>query len=162
MTTMTCGGIDDVIEPWAAGELEPSAEAAAHVASCATCSARLARARHIDAALAQRPTTGAPPRFTSNVLRRVRQERRRPEPTLGAWSDLPLAAAATLIAVGTSLLADRSGNFTRSIETTVARLQGFLVNIGTAAATVSPYVYVAATLLLVVMLMVSESDQELA
>ena len=92
---MTCADLTDMIEPWAAGEFEPPAEAAAHVAGCRSCAAQLALAREIEAALAAPHV--APPQFTANVLRAVRQEAREivsAPSRWGTWLGMVLAALA--------------------------------------------------------------------
>ena len=71
---MTCDDIRDLIEPWAAGEASPSAEATAHLRACASCQEAAAVAMEIERALAGAASVPIPPRFTDRVVRRARRE----------------------------------------------------------------------------------------
>src|SRR5512136_718591 len=77
--SMRCEELQDLIEPIAAGELEPTDEAARHLAGCASCAAALALARRIDRTLAGLEVPAAPPSFAAGVLRRIRRQRWRSE-----------------------------------------------------------------------------------
>lgn len=70
---MTCDDIRDLIEPWAAGDASPSAEAAAHLRACASCQGAFAIAMEVEQALAD---TGPPipSHFTDRVVRAARRE----------------------------------------------------------------------------------------
>ena len=71
---MTCDDIRDLIEPWAAGEASPSAEAAAHLRECASCQEAFAIAMEIEQALAAADGVPVPSRFTDRVVREARRE----------------------------------------------------------------------------------------
>src|SRR6185503_14608042 len=76
---MTCREVADLIEPIAAGELEPDAAVRAHLETCPSCARVLATARRLEAALVAHQPPPVPDRFVSAVLQRVRRERWRME-----------------------------------------------------------------------------------
>jgi hypothetical protein len=106
---MNCEDLSDLIEPWAADELVPSAEAIAHVRSCAMCSARLALARRLEQLLASQETPHAPSQFAQVVIRRMRREWWEAEESFDRWFNAALGFAVLLIAAGIWLLFDRTG-----------------------------------------------------
>jgi hypothetical protein len=106
---MNCEDLSDLIEPWAADELAPSAEAMAHVRSCAKCSARLALARQLEQLLASQEIPHAPPQFAQVVMRRIRRDWWQAEEYFDRWFNAALGVALLLIAAGIWLLFDRSG-----------------------------------------------------
>ena len=71
---MTCDDISDSIELWAAGEVSPSTEAAAHLRACASCQGAFAIAMEIEQALAGADTVPIPSHFTDRVVRAARRE----------------------------------------------------------------------------------------
>jgi hypothetical protein len=78
-------------------------------------------------------------------------------------ADLPVLLAASLVVSGASLLtAWGNGSNRPSIDLLMPALQRWSFELSTAVATISPYVYVAGALLLAVIVLVSDSDRELA
>ena len=71
---MTCRDIQDRIEAVAAGDEAATDAFRAHLEGCPRCTAALARARRIEAALAGRPAPPAPTRFSASVAARIRGE----------------------------------------------------------------------------------------
>lgn len=102
---MTCDDLIRLIEPWAGGDIEPSAEAHAHVRQCERCAAELALARRLEGLLSAREAIAPPATFTQSVMRRVAQERAQPvvEP---AWLNEATTLAMTLVVLGVALLID--------------------------------------------------------
>lgn len=93
---MTCDEAKAQFDLWEDGELGSDAVAAltAHVASCPSCAAALARHRAEAAALrGALPRYAAPPRLAANVRAMLGRERPRAAPA--RW--WPLAAAAALL-----------------------------------------------------------------
>lgn len=106
---MTCEEFDAIVEPLAAGELEPSPAAAEHLAGCLRCAAAVALAHRIDSALAASAPRLPPPRFAAAVVSRLRRERWRDEQRVDRVFNLALAVAAVLVAVGIGMLFNLSG-----------------------------------------------------
>ena len=75
---MTCGRIDNDLDPYLDGDLDENARRAldAHVAECAACRGKLARAQALRAALASLPVPPAAPGFYESAL----QSAARPAP----------------------------------------------------------------------------------
>jgi anti-sigma factor RsiW len=94
-----CDDLDEVIEALAEGEAVPS-EAAAHVATCAVCQARVELARAVDRLLQAREVPAPPERFTLQVMRRVTQERWRVEQFVDAGFNLAIAAGVIVVLAG--------------------------------------------------------------
>ncbi len=106
---MTCEEFDAIVEPVAAGEMEPSPAAAEHLAGCLRCASAVALARRIDSALAAAETPAAPPRFTAAVTTRLRRERWRSEQRVDRVFNLAMVAAAVLVATGVGMLFNLTG-----------------------------------------------------
>ncbi len=183
---MDCPTLNDLIEPWASGELSPPPDAIAHVASCRACAARLAMAREIDAALATAPIVAPSALFTSNVLQALRRVpaasglRTRPAtPRDRSWTatDLspwtrwnplswgpasagPLAVSLAIIAVGAWSLLTGSAGAPSLAQTSLDATAGFLSAFTHAAIAIPPYAYVVATGLLVAMRMLWQWTEE--
>src|SRR5512134_131857 len=88
---VSCTHLDELIEPLAAGDLEPDAATRAHLASCAACAGALALAREIDRTLAGQPAPG--PAFTPTLLARLRRERWRSEQALDVAFNVAIGLA---------------------------------------------------------------------
>ena len=149
---MRCEEVSDLIEPWAAGELTPPAEAVTHMNGCPRCAVQLALARQLDRLLARRQDLSAPPQFSQDVLRRARRDWWRAEERLDRWFNAALVAGLLLVAAGIWLLFDLSGLVT--VTSDVSML------IGTAASALvrqidqSLPVYAGVTALLMTVLLV--------
>ncbi len=106
---MTCKDVSDLIEPIAAGDLEPTAEARAHFESCLSCAAGLATARRLEAALVAHRSPPVPERFVSLVLQRVRRERWRMEQNVDRLFNVAIVVALAIVAAGALALMNLSG-----------------------------------------------------
>lgn len=95
---MRCDDLDELIEVLAEdGPASP--EARAHVAGCADCQARLALAQAVNRLLLAREVPAPPEAFTTQVMRRVRQERWRVEQYVDVGFNVAIAAG-LLVVVG--------------------------------------------------------------
>jgi anti-sigma factor RsiW len=106
---MTCKEALELVEPIAAGDLEPGAAARAHFESCPRCAGALASARRLEAALERREAPDAPPRFTAIVVQRIHRERWRAEQNVDRVFNLALAAALVLVVGGIFAVMNVSG-----------------------------------------------------
>lgn len=106
---MTCREIDPLIEAFAAGDLSPRADQAAHLETCARCAGRLGLARRIDRVLALAGPPRAAPDFAGHVLSRIRRNRWRAERYVDIGFNVAIAAGLLLVAVGVWLLLNLSG-----------------------------------------------------
>ena len=95
---MRCDHLEPLIEAIADGSHQPGAEDAQHLASCAVCSARLAKARAIENLLAMREVAVPASSFTGTVMARVGQERWKTERVVDLGFNLALAAGILVIA----------------------------------------------------------------
>ncbi len=68
---MNCDDIQDLIEPWATGEVLPSPEAAAHLRTCVRCQQACVLASQIQQVLADDGAITAPAGFTDRVVRKT-------------------------------------------------------------------------------------------
>jgi anti-sigma factor RsiW len=116
---MTCQELDERLDAWVDGELDPraAAEVEAHLASCALCQARERRLRQLLAHAASLPRSITPPRdLWPDIARRIGRER--------AWSwgaggfqPWALAAAATvLVGLVAVLWSGRAPSAARTVE----------------------------------------------
>jgi hypothetical protein len=88
---MTCSDVQERIEAVAAGD-EPATDALrTHVEGCLRCAAALARARRIEAVLADRPAPAAPARFSASVAARIRREYWQSEQQVDRFFNLAVA-----------------------------------------------------------------------
>jgi anti-sigma factor RsiW len=142
---MFCDEALDAIEPIAAGDLTPEGRIAEHVATCPNCAAALARARHVEQMLRQRPAPKAPAQFTAHTLGRVRRARWRSDQVLDVGFNLAIGLIVVGVIVAVWLLAHRSG--LASVSNDAAGL--FTTGLMTAAQHVAPAVplYAGATAL---------------
>ena len=100
-----CDDLEPLIEAIADDSLPLSAEDAAHVATCAICSARIERARSIEGLLALREIAPPPAAFTQTVMARVVQERWKAERAIDLGFNLAIAAGIlVIVAAGAGLL----------------------------------------------------------
>ena len=106
---MQCEDLVELIDPWAEGDLTPSAEARRHVDSCTRCTARLALAREIDRTLASYQAETPSPQFSQDVLRRVRREWWEAEEDLDWWFNVLVGVGLLAVIGGIWLLFDLSG-----------------------------------------------------
>lgn len=101
---MRCDHLEPLIESIADGSYEPGAEDAQHLASCALCAARLAKARAIEHLLAMRDVATPSSSFTGAVMARVGQERWKTERVVDLGFNLAMAAGIlVIIAAGSGL-----------------------------------------------------------
>src|SRR4029453_661532 len=97
--------LEPLIEAIADDSLPLSAEDAAHVASCATCAARIEWARSIEGLLVLRETAAPSPGFTATVMAAVVQDRWKAERAIDLGFNLAIAAGILVIAAaGAGLL----------------------------------------------------------
>jgi hypothetical protein len=92
-----CDHLEPLIESIADGSYQPGVEDAQHLASCALCSNRLARARSIESLLAMRDVAAPGSSFTGAVMARVGQERWKTERVVDLGFNLAIAAGILVI-----------------------------------------------------------------
>lgn len=97
---MTCKEALELVEPIAAGDLQPDADARAHFESCPRCASALASARRVEAALVAREAPEAPARFGAVVVQRIHRERWRAEQRVDRLFNLAMVAALVLVVGG--------------------------------------------------------------
>src|SRR5262245_31553209 len=97
---MTCRDALHLVEAIAAGDLELDDAVRAHFESCPGCASALAAARRIELALQARSAPTAPPRFTSSVLARIRNDRWRSEQRVDRIFNLAIVAASLFVIAG--------------------------------------------------------------
>ena len=115
---MFCDELLEWVEPIAAGDLQPTPAAAAHLGTCPGCARALAAARRVDRLLRARPVPQPAPQFTAKVLSRVRRERWRTEQRVDAAFN---AVVALVIAVAAFALWAALANTGIADATTQAR-----------------------------------------
>lgn len=113
---MRCEDIDPIIEELADGSLVAEAEQAAHLGSCARCSARLANAQGIHALLVAREVAQPSAAFTAAVMARVARERWQVERAIDIGFNLAIAAGVLILIGGAAGLAWASGLLTITID----------------------------------------------
>jgi hypothetical protein len=111
-----CDELDMLIEAIADASREMTADEAAHVASCATCAARVERARAIESLLAIRDVPSPPASFTVAVMQRVGQERWKAERAIDLGFNLAMAAGVLVILAGAAGLAWSLGFLTVTVD----------------------------------------------
>ena len=97
---MRCDDFDALIEAIADESHQLSADEAAHLASCASCAARLERARAIEAFLAIREVAAPSSAFTANVMARVGAAQWQTERFIDIGFNLAMVAGAFIILAG--------------------------------------------------------------
>lgn len=102
---MLCDHLEPLIESIADGSYEPTVEDARHLAGCALCSSRLARARAIESLLGMREVAAPSSSFTGTVMARVGQERWKTERVVDLGFNLAIAAGILVILAAGSGLA---------------------------------------------------------
>ena len=116
---MTCQEVDERLDDWVDGDLEPGAasEVQAHLASCAECQARERRLRQLLAHAASLPRSVAPPRdLWPGIAQRIGRERTWSW-GLNSWQPWALAAAATvLVGLAAALWTARTPAAVRTVE----------------------------------------------
>ena len=115
---MVCTHLDELIEPIAAGDMVPDADARAHLASCAPCAHALELARQIDGVLAAQPVPDLGPAFTSRLMVRLRRERWRSEQYLDVAFNIAVALAVATTVGGLVMVLAASGLTTVSADLT--------------------------------------------
>jgi hypothetical protein len=106
---MVCTDLDELIEPIAAGEMVPDADARAHLSSCVACAHALTLARQIDGVLAAQAAPDLPAAFTTTVMGRLRRERWRSEQYLDAAFNIAVGLAVATIVGGLAMVLAASG-----------------------------------------------------
>ena len=119
-TDVSCTELDALIEPIAAGEIEPDAGVRAHLATCLACSRALALARQVDAVLAAQPPPDPSPAFTPTLMARLRRERWRSEQYLDLAFNVAVALAIVAGVGGLWLVLSATGLV--GVSTDVTRL----------------------------------------
>ena len=102
---MRCDELDPLIEAIVDGSHTLTAEDAAHVASCARCTASLERARSIDRLLQMREAAAPPASFTAAVMAQVGREKWQTERAVDLGFNLLMAAGTLVILAGAAGLA---------------------------------------------------------
>jgi hypothetical protein len=111
-----CDELEPVIEAIADGTAAPGPEQAAHLASCASCTAQLERARQIEQLLALREVAAPPAAFTADVMALVGRERWQAERVIDLGFNLAMAAGVLVILAGAAGLAWSLGLLTITID----------------------------------------------
>jgi hypothetical protein len=111
-----CDDFEGRIEAIADGSLEVSAADAAHLASCARCTAQLERARYIERALSIRDLAAPSPGFTGTVMARIGQERWNTERVIDLGFNLAMTAGTLIILAGGAGLAWSLGFLSISVD----------------------------------------------
>jgi anti-sigma factor RsiW len=106
---MMCREVADLIEPIAAGELEPTPDVRGHFETCPSCALMLATARRLEAALVAHQPPPVPDRFVAAVLHRVRRERWRMERNVDLIFNVAIFVALLIVVGGVLALVDVSG-----------------------------------------------------
>jgi hypothetical protein len=118
--TKHCDELEPLIEAIADGSHVLSAADAAHVASCASCGARLERARSIESLLAMREVASPPASFTATVMAQVGRERWQTERVIDLGFNLAMAAGVAVILSGAAGLAWSLGFLRISVDLSAA------------------------------------------
>lgn len=113
---MRCDQLEPLIEAIADGSYEPGTEDAQHLASCALCATRLAKARAIEDLLAMREVAMPSSSFTGAVMARVGQERWKTERVVDLGFNLAIAAGILVIVAAGAGLALSLGLVSISID----------------------------------------------
>jgi anti-sigma factor RsiW len=106
---MFCDQIVELLEPIAAGDLEPDEGVKRHLASCPHCAEALASARRVDHLLRTRGVPAPPAQFTSRTLARIRRDRWRREQFLDAGFNVATVTVIGGIVLAVWMIMDRSG-----------------------------------------------------
>jgi anti-sigma factor RsiW len=106
---MTCHDVLELVEPIAAGDVEPDRALREHIESCPQCAAELASARRIHAMLGARPALSPPGRFTASVVQRIRREHWRAEQHVDRLFNVAMAVAVMLVVGGALALLNLGG-----------------------------------------------------
>ena len=112
-----CDDLEPLIEAIADGSHVPTAEDAAHVASCARCGASVERARSIENFLAMREVASPSAAFTATVMAQVGREKWQTERVIDLGFNLAIAAGLAVIVAGAAGLAWSLGFLTITIDT---------------------------------------------
>lgn len=113
---MRCEDLEPLIEAIADGSQVPDAGMAAHLASCALCTSRLAGARAIENLLQVREVASPPASFTAAVMARVGHERWKTERAVDIGFNLLMAAGVLVILAGAAGLAWSLGFLSVTID----------------------------------------------
>ena len=113
---MRCDDLEPLIEAIADDSLPLSTEDAAHVASCALCTARIERARSIEGLLLLREIATPSPGFTTTVMAGVVQDRWKAERAIDLGFNLAIAAGILVIAAAGAGLAWSLGILSVTID----------------------------------------------
>jgi anti-sigma factor RsiW len=99
-----CDDLDPLIEGFADGSIEVSAEHRAHLAACPRCAAALERAQSVERWLASRETPQPPAGFTTAVMTRIVEDAWRAERAIDLGFNLAIAAGiAVILSAGAGL-----------------------------------------------------------
>lgn len=113
---MRCDHLEPLIEAIADGSYAPGAEDAQHLASCARCSTRVAKARAIEDLLAMREVAMPSSSFTGALMARVGQERWKTERVVDLGFNVAIAAGILVIVAAGAGLAWSLGFVSISID----------------------------------------------
>jgi len=104
-----CDQVVELLEPIAAGDLEPDEGVTRHLASCVHCAEALAAARRVDELLRTRAVPAPPPQFTTRTLARIRRDRWQREQFFDAGFNVAIAAVILGVVLAGWMIIDRSG-----------------------------------------------------
>ena len=149
---MTCRDVVHLVEAIAAGDLEVAGDVRAHLETCPTCAAELASARRVETLLQARRVGEPSPRFASDVLARIRDDRWQSEQRVDRIFNVAIAAAVLLVVGGLAALTNVSGVLAGSawLWGVMAQASGYMLE--TAAPVLLTYI-AAAGLLMTALLM---------
>jgi predicted anti-sigma-YlaC factor YlaD len=106
---IVCDGVLDLVDAIASGDLTPTPEVAAHLASCAGCASVLEQARALERMLRARPVPKPPAQFTVRTSGRIRRDRWRREQIFDTGFNVALILLIALVVGSVWLLMHRSG-----------------------------------------------------
>jgi hypothetical protein len=106
---MFCDQVVELLEPIAAGDVEPDEGVTRHLASCVHCTEALAAARRIDQLLRTRRVPAPPAQFTSRTLALIRRDRWRREQVFDAGFNVSIAAVILGVVLAVWMIVDLSG-----------------------------------------------------
>jgi hypothetical protein len=101
---MTCRDVVDLVEVFAAGDLEVGDDMRGHLETCPSCAAALASARRIETMLLARVAVEPPASFATAVLARIRDDRWQLEQRVDRIFNVAIVVSALMIAAGIAAL----------------------------------------------------------
>jgi anti-sigma factor RsiW len=143
---MQCADVLDLVEPIAAGDLQPDERVREHLHSCPACAGALASARRLETLLKGMEFPVAPAAFAAQVLQRIRRDRWRSEQNVDRLFNVAIVAAVILIAGGVLALLNVGTVISLTGSVWALLKEGSRETVRTAAPTVLTYVAAAGLL----------------